>query len=234
MTNGRKSQPAPRVEAARTVLVVDDEAANRQLLSAILSAQGHRVLAAHDGPAALKVAASTAIDVILLDVMMPLMDGIEVCRRLRQELRLEHNIIVFVTALSDRDSRLRAREVGADDFLVKPIDGFELVFRVNQWLQLRRYRELEARNASLSCALNQTCEAVQDISSRVASAASALSSQKPGHALETARRELERAAERLTEVARDVSQLVDSSSALDASASIKAPKSSSASREHRS
>ena len=136
-----------------TVLVVDDEEPNRQLLSALLSAQGFGVLTARDGESALAAIERGDVDLVLLDVMMPGMDGIEVCRRVRQELGRTELIIVFVTALSDRDSRMRAKVAGANDFLVKPVDSYELAFRTRQWLKLGRLHELAESVQRLSAGL---------------------------------------------------------------------------------
>src|SRR5687768_6369621 len=112
------------------ILIVDDETMNRRLLEAILVAEGLSVVEAADGAAGLDRIAKGGIDLVLLDVMMPKMSGFEVCRKTRAELHLPHLPVVSVTALGDRDSRIRGKDVGADDFLTKPVDDVELLVRV--------------------------------------------------------------------------------------------------------
>jgi two-component system sensor histidine kinase/response regulator len=112
------------------VLVVDDEERNRRMLRDILEAQGHVVTLAEDGDQALAAAFADCPDVILLDVMMPVLDGFEVCRRLRGDPRTVHVPVLIVTALHDRHSMLTGIRAGANDFLSKPIDAEELRLRV--------------------------------------------------------------------------------------------------------
>lgn len=151
----------------RVVLIVDDEEPNRQLLSALLGAQGYTAKVACDGPSALELVKAGGIDLMLLDVMMPGMDGVEACQRIRKELGLRDLTIVFVTALSDRESRLRAKLAGADDFLVKPIDSFELTFRVANWMKLRTLRDYELCTAELQQRLNEFASEAERLARRV-------------------------------------------------------------------
>jgi two-component system sensor histidine kinase/response regulator len=133
--------PKPGPDAA-TVLIVDDVADNRRLLGRLVSSLGHTVIEAADGPAALSLAPQA--DLILLDVMMPGMDGFEVCRRLRGSPATRFTPIVLVTALTEREHRITGQEVGADDFLTKPVDRAEVTARVTSLLRLQRQRaELE-------------------------------------------------------------------------------------------
>src|ERR671939_1674419 len=104
------------------VLVVDDVDVNVKLLEAKLSAEYFDVLTASNGPAALDVAARELPDIVLLDVMMPRIDGFEVCRRLKADPRTAPVPVLLVTALTGRQDRLQGIEVGANDFLTKPID----------------------------------------------------------------------------------------------------------------
>ena len=131
------------------ILVVDDIEANRRLLQAKLEAQYHTVLLAEDGFQALDAARSEAPEIILLDVMMPGMDGYEVCRRLKAEPATSYIPVVMVTALSEMEDRVRGLEAGAEDFLTKPIDDFLLNSRITA---LMRYNtvasELRQREAS--------------------------------------------------------------------------------------
>jgi two-component system, sensor histidine kinase and response regulator len=113
-----------------SVLVVDDEESNRMLLSALLERDGYRVALAQDGKQALESIAHEIPDVILLDVMMPGMDGHTVCRQIRVNPRTAHVPVLMVTALTEREDRLTGIAAGANDFLAKPIDVPNLRLRV--------------------------------------------------------------------------------------------------------
>ncbi|HEY84338.1 MAG TPA: response regulator [Chloroflexi bacterium] len=127
-----------------TVLVVDDWPDGRKLLKRMLEFDGYQLLFAGNGPEALEKAETFSPDVVLLDVMMPGMDGFEVCRRLRANPRLAEIPVVIVTALDDKASRLQGIEAGADDFVSKPFDPHELRARVRNIMRLNRYRRLMA------------------------------------------------------------------------------------------
>jgi two-component system, cell cycle sensor histidine kinase and response regulator CckA len=124
------------------VLIVDDEPKGRELLEDLLRPQGYELAFAGDGAEALAKAAEIMPDVILLDVMMPGMDGYEVCKSLRANPLLAEVPVLMLTALDDRDSRLYGLEAGADEFLTKPIDRTELRTRVRTITRLNRYRRL--------------------------------------------------------------------------------------------
>ena len=119
------------------VLVVDDNAPNRRLLETLLNAEYFDVLTASNGPDAIEICGKTQCDVVLLDVMMPEMDGFEVCRRLRSQPTTAHLPIVMVTALDQPAHLLRGLETGADDFVTKPIDGMHLIARVRSLARLK-------------------------------------------------------------------------------------------------
>jgi signal transduction histidine kinase len=124
------------------VLIVDDNDAARRLLVDVLAAENYDLHLAGDGWEALELAAALRPDVILLDVMMPGMDGFEVCRRLRADAALAEAPVLIITALDDRESRLKGLDAGADDFISKPVDRLELRARVRTITRLNRYRKL--------------------------------------------------------------------------------------------
>jgi two-component system, sensor histidine kinase and response regulator len=136
---------------APLLLVVDDDAVNVELLCDLLEALGYRVLGAHGGEAALQAARERRPDLVLLDVMMPGMNGYEVCRRLKADPATAAVPVVFVTALSDTDDKVKAIEAGGDDFLTKPFNRPVLVARIRSLLKLktasdaleRSYRKLQ-------------------------------------------------------------------------------------------
>ena len=137
------------------ILVVDDIDANVRLLEAKLTAEYYQVLTAHDGPTALAIAGQERPDIILLDVMMPGMDGFEVCRRLKDDALTRHIPVVMVTALDGRGDRVTGLEAGADEFLTKPIDDLMLFSRVRSLTRLKtimdelRQREDSGRKMGL-------------------------------------------------------------------------------------
>jgi two-component system cell cycle response regulator len=120
------------------ILIVDDVPANTKLLNAKLSAEYYQVETAHDGFEALRLAHSWQPDLILLDVMMPGMDGYQTCRRLKSDNQTIHIPVVMVTALGDPTERLHGLEVGADDFLTKPVEYDTLLARVRGLVRLKR------------------------------------------------------------------------------------------------
>ena len=132
-----------------TILIVDDNAASREALEAILASENYNLQMAEDGIQALEKADAMHPDLILLDVMMPGMDGFEVCRRLRSMPLLAEIPIILLTALDDTASRLEGIEAGADDFISKPFDRQELRARVRTITRLNRYRTLLEQRESL-------------------------------------------------------------------------------------
>src|SRR5262245_3644147 len=112
------------------VLVVDDVLANVKLLEARLSAEYFDVITATSGKEALAVCERAECDIVLLDVMMPDMDGFEVCRRLKASANTHHIPVVMVTALDQASDRVKGLEAGADDFLTKPVSDLALLARV--------------------------------------------------------------------------------------------------------
>ncbi len=131
------------------ILIVDDDPFSRETLESILTGRGYTLHMTENGPQALAKADALRPDLILLDVMMPGMDGFEVCRRLRSTPGLAEVPILLLTALDDPASRLKGIDSGADDFLTKPIDRQELRARVRTITRLNRYRTLLDQRESL-------------------------------------------------------------------------------------
>jgi len=137
--------------SAPIVLVVDDNRQNVELLEAYLATEDYEVMTAYDGDEALASVAERAPDIVLLDIMMPNVNGYDVCRELKRDSRTQFIPVVMVTALKERDDKLKGIEVGADDFLTKPIDRVELLTRIRSLIRVKRlhdeldqsYRELK-------------------------------------------------------------------------------------------
>ncbi|AFZ00060.1 two-component system response regulator [Calothrix sp. PCC 6303] len=123
------------------VLVVDDHSASRMAAAALLAMEGYEVIEADSGYTAITLVTQKQPDLILLDVMMPGMDGFEVCQKVKQDEQTRLIPVIFITALNDKRSRIHGIEVGADDFLTKPFDRLELAARVKSLVQQKRLNE---------------------------------------------------------------------------------------------
>ncbi|HVF10212.1 MAG TPA: fused response regulator/phosphatase [Abditibacteriaceae bacterium] len=152
---------SPSVASPKRILIVDDEEFNRELLEGLVESFGHESQTAADGAEALaRVTPET--DLVLLDAMMPGMDGFEVARRIRADARVGQIPIVMVTALTSKEDRLLAVEAGANDFITKPIDRTELKVRMTSLLKMKEAQdaikrseaELRARNALMQADLD--------------------------------------------------------------------------------
>jgi class 3 adenylate cyclase len=126
-----------------TILIVDDDALGRMLLEAQLQEMGHQVLTAEDGKRALDILSGHGVDVVLLDLVMPNMDGFEVLRRMKQDVTLRHLPIIVISAQEDMGVILQCIEMGATDYLPKPFDPVLLRARVNASMASKRLRDLE-------------------------------------------------------------------------------------------
>ncbi|MGZ3159002.1 MAG: EAL domain-containing protein [Burkholderiaceae bacterium] len=139
-------QPTHTKNTAATILIVDDESQNRKLLETLLRPEGYRTLCAANGEDALTSIAKQAPDLILLDVMMPGMDGYEVAGKLKSDPATANIPIIMVTALIDRSARLAGLSAGAEEFLTKPVDRAELWLRVRNLLRLKTFGDLESHS----------------------------------------------------------------------------------------
>ena len=127
------------------ILVVDDEAAIREYETSLLSELGHEVLTAADGAEALRLACERRPHLVLLDIMMPELSGIEVCRQLRADPRTRDTRIIMVSAVDAKRALEESIIAGADDFLAKPVHALELMVRVRSILRVRNILDEEER-----------------------------------------------------------------------------------------
>lgn len=133
-----------------TILVADDQLSNRELFYELLTAEGFDVVTAMDGVEAINQLSRVAVDLVLLDVMMPKMNGFEVCEKIKADADTYLIPVILVTGLSDKENRIEGIRAGADDFLTRPVDRTELLARVRSLLKLKhRTDELERAEAVL-------------------------------------------------------------------------------------
>ena len=140
------------------ILIVDDNEANRDILATRLAAHGYQVAEAADGEEALAAAYQYLPDLILLDVMMPKIDGVEVCRRLKADKSLSFMPIILVTARGDSKDVVAGLDAGADEYLVKPVDQMALLARVKSVLRQKQLHDEVQRQAAELAAWNKTLE----------------------------------------------------------------------------
>lgn len=134
----------------KTILVVDDVPVNIKLLSTYLSSEGHTVISAKDGQQALDKVYENTPDLILLDVMMPKINGFEVCKKLKSSENTKFIPVIMLTALNDLENKIKGIDSGADDFITKPFNRMELLARVRSLLRMKYlYDELQKKNIEL-------------------------------------------------------------------------------------
>lgn len=147
--NPQLKQKTTMSEEKQTILIVDDTPENIDVLVGVLK-ERYKVKAAPNGEKALKVVEKNPPDLILLDIMMPVIDGFETCRRLKADSRFKDIPVIFLTAKTETDDIVRGFDLGAVDYLTKPFNSAELGVRVNTHLQLRKsQREVEQKNEQL-------------------------------------------------------------------------------------
>jgi adenylate cyclase len=146
------------VSEAHRILVVDDTPHNVKLLADIFSARGHTVITAESGHEALERIREDAPSLVLLDVVMPGMDGYEVCRKIREQPETQLLPVVMVSALDPEEERVKAIEAGANDFIAKPIKTAEVIARVRQLLEIRDLHETVRLQAEKLADWNRTLE----------------------------------------------------------------------------
>jgi putative two-component system response regulator len=139
LSKQRPSQETDR--RAAQILVVDDVEANRTLLTRLLAQDGHVVTGVSNGDEALRLVAGTPPDLVLLDVMMPGADGFQVCRTLKQHPSTRLIPVVLITALQDSTDKVRGLDAGADDFISKPFNSYELRARVRSLIRIKGYTD---------------------------------------------------------------------------------------------
>jgi class 3 adenylate cyclase len=151
--------PAAALESPARVLIVDDTPANVKLLEDLLAFHGYEVEVAGTGEEALEAIRGRLPELVLLDVLMPGMSGYDVCRAIRADPAMAMLPVVMITALEDREERVKGIEAGADDFLSKPVNPPELLARVRSLLRIRRLYDTVQRQKEQLAAWNRTLEA---------------------------------------------------------------------------
>ena len=179
------------------VLIVDDEYIGRETLQSVLEGEGYELEMAENGFQAIEKAKQLLPDVILLDVMMPGMTGFEVCQRIRSDPQIAEIPIIILTALDDRESLLNALKAGADDFISKPFDRYELRARLLGITRLNRYQKLLQERAKLREANAQLLNAYE------------ATIEGLSHALDLRDRETEGHSRRVTEVTIKLAQVLN-------------------------
>ena len=143
------------------ILIVDDEDANLGLLLRLLVPFGYVIETASNGREAVQKTRDYSPDLIILDIMMPVMDGYEACRLIKADPETKNIPVIIVTAFNDRESKLKALSVSANDFLSKPIDQSELTIRVKNLLKIKAYEDFMLRHNQIL--EKEVCEKTQDL-----------------------------------------------------------------------
>ncbi len=161
MTNSR-----PEVGEKKKILIVDDVARNIQILGNILSSNGYQIAYAQNGRQALKITNTQNFDLILLDIMMPEMDGYEVCKHLKKSEQTASVPVIFLTAKADMESIVKGFETGGQDYITKPFNSSELIARVKTQIQLQDQKlQLEKNNIELENKVRERTKQLQQANS---------------------------------------------------------------------
>ena len=146
-------------EESAVILMVDDNAINLQTLQQTLEGKGYRLLVARNGEEALRIAAKAQPDLILLDIMMPGIDGYETCSRLKSDETTRNSVVIFLSALQSTEEKVRGLSLGAMDFITKPFDPDEIVARVSVQLEVhQKQKQLLEQNRELAKALKKNLQ----------------------------------------------------------------------------
>jgi len=200
------------------LLIIDDEENNRMLLRDVLEVQGHTVTEATNGADALRLAGQHVPDAVLCDVMMPNMDGYEVCKRLKENPASAHVPVLLITALTERTERLAGIQAGANDFITKPIDVADVTLRVRNAVQIKKLFD------SLQAAYQQRIDVsglqqkivqmiLRDMRTPLRQALELLEPRKRASKTGTPQKAIEQACQILRELAKRFDQLSSSGSA---------------------
>ncbi|MDQ6960760.1 MAG: response regulator [Mariprofundaceae bacterium] len=147
----------------KKILIVDDEVKNRALLAAYLDVEGHEHREAVDGRQAIEMVKDYHPDLILMDIMMPVMDGFKAAKWIKDTPETRHIPIIMLTALEDRESRIRGLETGAEEYLTKPIDRMDLKIRMRNMLRLKEFSDfLKTHNQILEQRVHESTQALKD------------------------------------------------------------------------
>lgn len=141
-----------------TILIVDDDSISCMAIEGLLSSEPYDLHFVFNSPDAIATAITLHPDLILLDVMMPIMDGYETCRQIRSQPDIAEVPIVLITSLDDQPSRITGLQAGADDFISKPYNKMELFARVQTIIRLNRYRRIAEQQTELLTAYDKTIE----------------------------------------------------------------------------
>jgi putative two-component system response regulator len=158
----------PEETKGSKILIVDDEEKNLKLMGAILANYGYAFETAKNGLEALEKTKTFSPDLIFLDIMMPEMDGYEVCKRLKEDPLTQHIPVVMVTALAERESRIKGLSTGANDFLAKPVDATELMVRTKNLLRIKEFEDfLKQHNEILEAKVKEKTAELEESRDRL-------------------------------------------------------------------
>jgi DNA-binding response OmpR family regulator len=192
------------------VLLVEDQARTAQGLGELLELEGFRVAVATDGPTGITIAADSPIDAVVLDLMLPGMSGFDVCRRLRALDRTRRVPIVMLTGLSDTPSKIQSFDIGADDYLVKPVPARELAARLRKLIAGRREHDHQVQHHRVQAIGEIAAAVAHEVNNPLAAALGTLDLTLMRHDLAPdVRRNLEATRQELWRIATVLSQLSD-------------------------